>query len=282
MIDPDRIRQLLLQDESPTLEFKSEMFRIFDEDGTVRDRQRDELIKDILSLANGSASTAGEMAYLIIGAENSRAADGTRELHDIRDRLPDAEDLRKMVNAACVPPIERISCETMIVGGKHLFVISIPPGLHLHETTRDLKASKNYLKHIVFVRHNEGIEIASARDREAIAHMKRVRLTETGKVSPVKSWAILGAGLLGWAGAMLDREKHTRDEQVGRTFGGLIVGSVIGGLLGRLYKNFVDIRIDWPMMPTHLKVITVALPVVSVWITSVLNNRFKRRRRPVS
>lgn len=276
MIDPDKLQQLLFQDESPTLEFKGEMLRIFDEDGKVKERQRDELIKDLLSLANGSASTAGETAYLIIGAENKRNPDGTRELHDIQGRLPEADDLRKMVNAACTPSIERIFCETREVYGKQLFVISIPPSLYLHETTRDLKASKNYLKHIVFVRHNEGIEIASAKDREAIAHMKKVYFTRIQSVPPGKFGALLGAVLLGWAGAMLDKERFTRNERIGRATGGVIVGVIIGGSLGRLYKNFVDIRVDWPMMPTYLRVITIVLPVAGVWIASNLNSRFKK------
>lgn len=275
MIDPAKIQELLLQDESPTLEFKGEMFQIYD-GGTTGERQWDELIKDVLSLANGCASTAGETAYLIIGAENKRSPDGTRDLHDIQGRLPDAEDLRKKVNSACTPPVERIICETVVVDGKHLYVIMIPPSLHLHETTRDLKASKNYLRHIVFMRQNESVEPASAKDREAIAHMKKVRNAEAHSAPPGKLGAAIGVGLLGWAGAVFDKEKYTRDQRVGRAIGGAILGGVAGGLWGRLYKDFVDIRIDWPTMPNWMRVGLFVFVASALLIARILNNEFNK------
>ena len=67
-MDQQHLAQLLLKPEGPSLEFKREFYKNYSEKGEAGKRQRGEFIKDILSLANGDASTAGDTAYLIFGA----------------------------------------------------------------------------------------------------------------------------------------------------------------------------------------------------------------------
>jgi hypothetical protein len=85
---PEELRHLIDQPESPSLEFKRELHRIFDKDKNIKDRHRDEFIRDILSLANGNTTTAGEKAYLIIGVEDDFDPDSGRVVRGITKDVP--------------------------------------------------------------------------------------------------------------------------------------------------------------------------------------------------
>ena len=69
-MDIQKAAQYLSQDESPTLEFKQEWYT--DEDKSQAKLKKNEMVRDILSLANGNASTAGQDAYLILGAADQK------------------------------------------------------------------------------------------------------------------------------------------------------------------------------------------------------------------
>jgi predicted HTH transcriptional regulator len=137
-MERERVEQLLTQPEGPTLDFKQEWYHLSHSSHDVRRFQRDELVKDIIALANGSATTAGETAYLIIGADDAIGPNGRRELYDVSDPLPSRRELLDKINSACAPALEDLRCEAMEIAGKRLLVIAIPPSPHLHETTREL------------------------------------------------------------------------------------------------------------------------------------------------
>jgi len=59
------LAQLLLQKESATLEFKRQIYDLDSSSLEGRKRSKNEMVKDILSLANNNVSSAGEMAYLL-------------------------------------------------------------------------------------------------------------------------------------------------------------------------------------------------------------------------
>lgn len=69
-MDAEIVKFLLTQPESAILEFKRRPYNLDSDNAETKKRQRDELIKDILSLANGSPTTVGDKAYLIIGADD--------------------------------------------------------------------------------------------------------------------------------------------------------------------------------------------------------------------
>ncbi len=52
VITPEFLFTLLSKEEGPTLDFKRKPYLIYAEDKMVKDKQRGELIKDILALAN--------------------------------------------------------------------------------------------------------------------------------------------------------------------------------------------------------------------------------------
>ena len=100
-----QLSALLQQGEGPTLEFKREMYRLDDMNGETKKRQRDEFIKDVLSLANGNPVFAGETAYLFIGVDDSVNEDGSRNLYDVGTVGFNRKQFLDIVNAACSPSI---------------------------------------------------------------------------------------------------------------------------------------------------------------------------------
>ena len=273
----EELRRLLRQQESPTLDFKREWYKIDDPDTSTKNRQRDELVKDVLALANGSANTAGETAHLIIGIDESQDTEGERSLYSVDD-LGELPKLRKqilqMIEKACDPALEDIELEIIPLDGKSILVVTIPPSPHLHETTRELKgSSRTYSEHIVFTRHGESNGIASMRERAAILQLKQIRFNESRNVPPVPFGAAIGAlfgGLLTMAVA---------DKTIGNAPGrvvGFIMGTVLFGLsgagVGSLYRELVSTKRVWHRLPIPVRLIIVLIVIaivvfslVSIW-----------------
>ena len=269
-MNQENLRLLLGQKESATLEFKRELYTIEDSDGEAKQRQRDELTKDILSLANGSASVTGRTAYLIIGADDKLNADGSRNLYDVGEWTPSKQTILNIVNSACDPPIE-IECETVEFEGKRIFVITIPPSPHLHETTRMLRTpSRTFTEHIVLARSDENIRVASARERESILKLKQMYFPETRKAPPV----LFGAGVGAIVGGMIIASQMRKI--TGSSLGviiGFVVGALSGGFLGvalgKVYQDYIEIKSYWRHLSIPLRIVfivVVVVVIVSVWI----------------
>jgi tetratricopeptide (TPR) repeat protein len=156
-MDSQQLRQLISQQEGLKLDFKRELHKLKDADRNYAKQQRDEFIRDFLSLTNGNFNTADQTGYLIVGVGDELNPDGTRDLFDISNPLTPKQILQR-VNSACDPPIPDVRCETVNIDSKNIFVISIPPSPHVHKTLRDLTTpSKTYPAGTVFIRRNEEI-----------------------------------------------------------------------------------------------------------------------------
>lgn len=270
----EELNRLLRQPEGLTLEFKREWYKIDDPDSNIKSRQRDELVKDILALANGSPSTAGKKAYLIIGADEQMNPSGDRILYDTGNSPPDRKRILEIVSAACEPELEDIEIEVVPIDGKSILVITIPPSPYLYETIRELSCSKSkYNEYVVFIRRGESIGIASAQERSAISQLKQIRFNELRNAPPVKFGAIIGA-LIGGSLSITLADK-VFGNTVGRTVG-FIIGTVIfagfGGMLGNLYKELVRIRNTWtrikPIGQTTIILVSVAIGfywLMTIW-----------------
>jgi len=267
------ILQLLLsRDEGPTLEFKREWYKLSGE-GESKARQRDELIKDILSLANGNAYSAGETAYLIVGAENQRNEDGSRTLYDVGDVVPTAASILDFVRAASNPPLENLEVMLFQVENKHLFAIIVLPSPHLYETTRRLDTpSQSYSKYVVFIRRNDSVDIASARERETIKKLKEIRFAETRNVPPVLFGTAIGAAIGGTFLARVGEKITGRKEGfVAGLVVGPIMGGLFGGMMGSSYKTIMEIRSDWSRIPVWGRAVALlagGLSAMAVWIAA--------------
>ena len=171
-MDSQQLRQLISQPEGLKLDFKRELHKLKDPDKDYAKKQRDEFIRDILSLTNGNVNTAEQKGYLIIGVGDELKPDGTRDLFDVSTPLIPKQILQ-WVNPACEPPIPDVHCETVEIDGKNIFVVSIPPSPHLHRTIRDLKTrSTTYPADTVFIRRNEEIFPATPEECDVILREK--------------------------------------------------------------------------------------------------------------
>lgn len=196
-MSPAELQNLLSKEEHLKLDFKRE-FKLDDTPpgSTPKELwaqyiqgQWDELIKDIIALANGNVGTAGKDGILIIGADDKLQPDGTRLTYDTNHLKITGEQVLSRVNEACTPPIPNLSCERVETEGKVLLVITIHPSPYLHETSRQLRITEGTfdkdgtLRHVksdkrtysartAFVRRGESIFPATDDERRGIANEK--------------------------------------------------------------------------------------------------------------
>jgi hypothetical protein len=279
MMKTVELQALLNQPESTNLDFKQEL-KIYAV-GNGRQRERDELCRDILALANGSPQTVGDNKYLIIGRIDKPRADGTFELLDIGSRYPTADDLLKMMTGVAYPPLNNLSSEVVEIDGKRLLVITIPPTEYVHETTRELKTPKRtYTEHTVFIRRDASNAVASADDRAALRRAKQKFFDEREDVPPTKFGAGVGAILL----APITREQAKRQGYglVGQFYASILgaaLGAGLGGMMGSGYKDGRYILREWPDLSPKQKTAVasimtfLALPSIALW-----KKLFQRRR----
>lgn len=247
------LQRLLLEHESPYLEFKRSWYGI--DDPEAKAQQRDELVKDVLSLANGSPDSVGKPSYLVIGADDAFSPLGQRQLHDVGD-LP-VESLRKtiiqFVSSASEPALQDLLFDLVELDGSHLAVITVPPSPHLHETTRDLLS---FSERTVFIRRGDAIRVASAGERDAIMRLKRLHFHETRNAPPIR----FGFAVGGFTGGLVLLTQSVRaGDSAAERFAAFAVGvvffGVFGGVIGFGYRQFADLIRRRELFPAWLRVL---------------------------
>lgn len=80
--------------------------KLYQSDGKLAEKTRDELIKDIVGLANGNSHIVRKTKYLIIGVDDLVFDEKDyRKLHNVDYKVPPHNDLVKWLSAACSPVI---------------------------------------------------------------------------------------------------------------------------------------------------------------------------------
>ena len=181
------VRQLVSQPrETAKVDFKIELYKINQPKPKVsleiqkwsdaKEKQWGELIKDVLSLANGNVDFASDWGYLIIGAGDNLQQDGTPKLQDIGDTTLNKKQILEKVNSYCYPPLPDLNSDIIELDGKNLLVISIPPSPYLHRLSKQLKTpKKEFSPHTALVRRGDGERIyeASPEEQDAIEKEKK-------------------------------------------------------------------------------------------------------------
>jgi len=267
------LSSLLIQDESPILDFKREIHRIDDDNQNVRKQAIDELIRDIIALANANTVFAGETAHLIIGVADKKDANGKRELFDIGEHDLSASRILDIVNAACDPKIENLTCYENMEEGKRLLLITVYPTPYVHETIRRLqpKPDKIFSERTAFVRREQKIGIATQKERETIAQIKHFRFDQKRNPPGVPFGILLG----GFVGSTLgygiiknyDKLPSTPAMPAAGGVAGGIFGAIIGWSSASTYKDFYEIRAYWHKIPKYLRVPGV---IASVGATALI------------
>jgi hypothetical protein len=154
---PETLRTLLARKEGPTLEFKLEYVLV----GPGSDRNRAEVAKDLLALANSTGQGTGGAAYLILGAGDELRADGRREAKESKG-LYSRRAFLDILNAKCTPPVQDLEYDEVELDGITYGVLTIPPSNAVRHLTQDLVAPKGiWRRNSVLVRHGDQVGIAS-------------------------------------------------------------------------------------------------------------------------
>lgn len=273
---PDELLRLINQRESPSLEFKRELHRIFDPDKNIQKRHRDEFIRDLLSLANGNTTTAGEKAYLIIGVEDAYEPDKGREVRGITGRTPAQREILSIIRPASEPPVEDLVCETVEIESKQVFVITIFPSPHVHETTRNLSPvdGKFYSEYVIFMRSGDSIQIASTKERQAIQDVKAFRYADSTKGNPVIVGGIVGSIVGGSVANTYSAKEELPSFQRGvvSIIWGLL-GGLFGAVIGNGYKSIFQYRRELQTVPKKWRI-----PLLSGTLTFGIGSMYIVRR----
>lgn len=266
-MNEETLHKLLKQPEGPTLEFKQEI-KIY-LTGEAEKREKDELLKDLLALANGNSTVAGENKFLIFGASNKFTPGTSRETFDIGNQYPTCRDLLNMLKAVSNPFLDRLEADIVTIDGNRLLVITIPPTRYLLETTRRLKASKrDFDEYTVFFRQDEEAIPASASVRDAIRRAKEKYFNERNDVPPKEFGALVGAVIsILIIVAQLRRNDFPLSSQIIGGVLALVIGAFMGWGLGYMYVSIRYIRDELALFPRWAQIIfaIASVPYLLAW-----------------
>ena len=187
---PNELRKLLAQDEHPKLDFKIEC-------SPTHDQQWNELIKDILALANGNVGFSHLPGHLVIGASDAKRADGTRDLKDSSHIPLKKRDLLAKINGVSHPRLPNLEFDWVVLDGTKILVITIPPTPHLYETKSPLQVSngRKFQEQTVLIRCGDEIQPATQQERDEILADKRraavILPNSTRATEESRSWELL-------------------------------------------------------------------------------------------
>lgn len=244
-------------------------FEIYQSDGTLVERQRDELIKDILGLANGNSSIIRKTKYLIIGADDSQFdKNGIRVLHDVNYKTPNQNELIVWLKNAASPAVLGIESELIPFGEVNLWIITILPTFDIHETTRELNAKGHFQKRVVFMRRNEDTEPASVREGVTIQQLKQLHRQEIS--NPPAGW--IGA-VAGGVVALIIGNANITDNQSALEvadwfiqFFFVVLGMFFGWVIAFSLKQWNEIRYDWRYLRSSQRIFFVAIIFIVIII----------------
>lgn len=162
------IEELLYEEESATLDFKSEQYKFIG----VSDPEKSELLKDILAFANAWRRTD---AYILIGIKENK---GSRaEVVGIADHIDDAQ-LQQFVNKKTQRPID-FRYIPMEFEGKQIGVIKIGPQIRPVYLQKDFVPLK---RNCIYIRRGSSTdealpdEIAKMGDPTGVVYSKEPKL----------------------------------------------------------------------------------------------------------
>ncbi|KJZ09753.1 hypothetical protein TW85_20905 [Marinomonas sp. S3726] len=142
------ISLLLKKEESPTLEFKRQWYW---NDSTIKEDMSDkwgELIKDIISLANGYINKVGEYRYLIFGFSEEDKHIYSVNYDDIK-QLKNLSKFKKILvqklEGYTKPALIDINIQFVPIESKYLLVFEIPSPVNLIELKKELKTKTRHL-----------------------------------------------------------------------------------------------------------------------------------------
>ena len=144
----EEISLLLEKEESPTLEFKKQWYW---DDTTPPGEMSDkwgELIKDLISLANGYINKVGQHRYLIFGfSETERIISNVdiSSIKQLKNLAKFKKNLLQRMEKYTKPSLLELNVEMVMLDSDALLVFEIPCPTHLVELKNELKTKTRHL-----------------------------------------------------------------------------------------------------------------------------------------
>ena len=276
-MDEKLLKKLLYErKESDWFDFKGSLKLYQSLDGKLVDRKRDELVKDILGLANGNSHIIRKTKYLIVGVDDEKFDEsGMRVVYNVDYKVPTQSELTKWLSSTCSPAVVGLECEFVRYQGIELFIITIPPTFDLHETTRELVTPKaTFQKHAVFMRQDEHTVPASVREGLTIQQLKHLHRQEIA--NPPAIWiGAISSGLVALFLSERLAETLPADIQMATWGARLIItliGIVFGAEIGWVLKVGNETRYDWRYLNKKQRigvVIVVLITIVALYFMAM-------------
>lgn len=264
-MDEKLLRKLLKHKaEADWLDFKRQ-WNLFDANGKVVSVERDELIKDVLGLANGNSSNVRKTKYLIIGADDKQFDQtGMRVLYDVDYQVPTQSQIAQWVNDASTPPVVGMELDSVEIEGKTLYVLTIPPTFELHETKRELKAKGHFNQYAVFMRQDEHTVLASVRDGVTIQQLKLLYRQETLNPSAWRFGVLIGAimALVFWNAGYSASGFSDGWQRYISYFIILVTGGLMGLGIGLAFQQWKGLAYDWRYWSLRKKIFAGILAII--------------------
>lgn len=281
MISNELATSLLHRPESPTLEFKSEWYKIDSDNPKTVETQKGELIKDVLSLANGNANVAGETAYLVIGVSDEVNDQGERVYFDVTEINRISPDrILKIINTVSRPPLENLLCDAFMIGEKRIVFISIPPSPYLYEIQSKIQSPRrSFDEYTVFVRQGEKVSIASTKERIAIEQLKMLRYQDVQNVPPVQFGVVVGATIGGLLlPGLAEKTLKTKESRIAGLIVGVLTGGLLGGFFGSVVGNLRDIQRRWKYTPLKAKILGISSGALASSAFFIISGIFRKSK----
>jgi hypothetical protein len=260
--------------EQDWLEFKQEVI-IYDSNNKIITTARDEFIKDIIGLANGNSNIVRKTKYLVIGADNSKFdSKGNRLLYDISHYFPSQSEITKWLNNSCSPSIVGIQCNNYNIENKNIYIISIPPSLELHETTRTLDAKGTFHEHTVFIRRDEHTVIASVEDIITLRKLKTLYRQDINNPPAIIFGAIIGivfSYIFFNMGYFYNKSNNLNtDSLLPARIIIIVFGGIMGAWIGRVFREGNSFRYNWRYWTIREKIFNILFYIAVIAFATIM------------
>lgn len=148
MLEESLLLSLVQNNESSILEFKKEWYWDDNTDAVTKQKQWGELIKDLISIANGYMQFVGKKRYLIVGfcektkTFNDITNNKTKELLDIKSFQ---RDIKERLESFTNPSFTNLELHLQKIENKTILIFEVDSHTYLIELKKDLQTKTRSL-----------------------------------------------------------------------------------------------------------------------------------------
>lgn len=148
MLEESLLKTLAQRDESPVLEFKKEWYWDDTTDNITKQKQWGELIKDLISIANGYMQHVGHKRYLIIGfCEKTKCFNDINynKIKELSDVSALQRDIKERLESFTNPSFTNLVLHSQQIDKKNILILEVESHTYLIELRKNLQTKTRSL-----------------------------------------------------------------------------------------------------------------------------------------